>query len=72
MHMQVRCTGDGNVAVSGQHGRIERVQVHAWCALNECVMRKKSALLFDGGDEDANHVKLTVNDDFARKLQVRM
>lgn len=37
-------------------------------------MRKKSTKLFGGGDEDANldSVQLTVNDDFARKLQVRM
>ena len=40
--------------------------------LNECVMKGKSAQLFEGGNEDANvdNVQLTVNDDFARKLQV--
>lgn len=37
-------------------------------------MKKKSTKLFGGGDEDANpdNVQLKVNDDFARKLQVRM
>ena len=35
-------------------------------------MKGKSAQLFEGGNEDANvdNVQLTVNDDFARKLQV--
>ena len=72
--MHMRCTGDGNVAVSARHVRTKRAQVHTLCTVNQCVMRKKSARLFDGGDEDANldNVQLTVNDDFARKLQVRM
>lgn len=35
-------------------------------------MKKKSAQLFDGVEQDANldNVQLTVNNDFARKLQV--
>ena len=37
-------------------------------------MKKKSAQLFDGTEQDADldNVRLTVNDDFARKLQVRV